>query len=72
MEKDLEGNDRTGVTEESGEMTDGEPNWSRHPQETTEASGSKEVSMETVAVTEVTLQADNSCSDHITEEGLTS
>lgn len=61
-DQDLEENNRTGVTEERDEMRDGEPNWSRHPQATMETSGSKEVPMETVTVTEVTLKTDNSCS----------
>lgn len=65
-EADLEKNNPTVVTEDKGEVMEGEPNWSRHPQKTTEPSGSKEVPMETVAVTEVTLQADSICS----EDGL--
>lgn len=71
-EEDLKGTNRTGVTEERGKMMMyGEPNWSRHPQETTETSGFKEVPMETVAVTQVTLKTDTSCSLSIIDEGLT-
>lgn len=69
-EEDLEENNQTGVAEERGEMMDGEPTWSRSPQETMETSGSKDVPRETVAVTEVTL--DNSCGVEITGEGLSS
>uniref|UniRef100_H3CS49 MIF4G domain-containing protein n=1 Tax=Tetraodon nigroviridis TaxID=99883 RepID=H3CS49_TETNG len=71
-EEDLKGNNRTGVAEERGKMMMyGEPNWSRHPQETMETSGFKEVPMETVAVTQVTLKTDTSCSLSIIDEGLT-
>lgn len=64
-EKDLEETNRTGVTEERGQPG----TW--HPQEPTEPSGSKEVPMETVAVTEVTLKTDSSCSVNGIDEGLT-
>lgn len=69
-EGDLNENNWTGVAEEAGEMMDGETNWSRRPQETTETSGSKEVPVETVGVTEVTLKSDNSCSVEIIDEDL--
>lgn len=69
---DLQENNRTGVTEERSKMMmDEEPNWNGRPQETTETSGFKEVPMETVPVTEVTLKTDTSCSVSIINEGLT-
>lgn len=71
-EEDLKENNQTGVAEEGGEVMDGEPNWSTRPQETTETSGSKDVPMETVAVTKVTLKPDSSCSVKIIDEDLTS